>query len=136
MTDCIEHQGYRMPNGYGQVSRNGHTMLAHRAVMADLYGDLAIVGLTVMHLCHNRGCVNPDHLRIGTQGENLAMSPRSMARPVKGAANPFSKLNDQIVLTIRQRAAEGETHRSIAMDYGVARQTVSGIVNRQAWTHV
>lgn len=125
-----------MPNGYGQVGRNGHTMLAHRAVMAELHGDLAIAGRVVMHLCHNRGCVNPDHLQIGTQGENLAMSPSQMARPVKGEANPFHKLDNEIVLTIRQRAAEGESHRLIATDYGVTRQAVSMVVSRKTWTHV
>ena len=72
MTPCIEWPGAKDKCGYGRVLRNGKNRLAHRMVMADLHGDEAIVGKVVMHLCDNPPCVNPEHLRIGTQKDNMS----------------------------------------------------------------
>jgi hypothetical protein len=46
------------------------------------------------------------------------------------------KLTTEYVLAIRARATKGETHTSLAREYGVAPQTVDGIVSRKHWKHI
>ena len=55
--------------GYGQISRNGTNVTAHRAMWEHLRGAIP-AGLTVDHLCLVRRCVNPDHLDVVTYSEN------------------------------------------------------------------
>jgi hypothetical protein len=66
---CIEWQGTLLSHGYGQFRLNGKGILAHRLSYFIAYGSLTD-GLTIDHLCNNRCCVNPFHLREVTHREN------------------------------------------------------------------
>lgn len=65
--------------GYGMISLGGHTVLAHRLIHALVTGDA--VAEIVMHTCDNPACVNPAHLKSGSQMENMA-DMRSKGRAV------------------------------------------------------
>ena len=72
---CWEWTGtVRSDNGYGQVSVDYRSTLAHRAVWEILVGPIPD-GMTLDHLCRNRSCVNPDHLEVVTIGVNTGRSP-------------------------------------------------------------
>ena len=60
--------------GYGQIRHGGRTRSAHRVVYA-LSGHELVDGLVIDHVCRNRSCVNPGHLRQVTQHENIMCSP-------------------------------------------------------------
>jgi hypothetical protein len=56
---------------YGRIPRWGKHELLHRFVYITANGvDRAIFGDSVHHKCHERGCVNPDHLEAATAREN------------------------------------------------------------------
>lgn len=59
--------------GYGQIGaggKNGKPLFAHR-VSYELHKGPIPKHLVIDHICRNRGCVNPDHLRVVTRLENV-----------------------------------------------------------------
>ena len=58
--------------GFGRIDERKVPMLAHRLAYQFYVGEIP-KGMFVLHNCHNNGCVNPDHLCIGTQMEKAEM---------------------------------------------------------------
>ena len=68
MTECIIHNGFLSPDGYGRVMRSGQS-LAHRAAWVEQVGVIP-QGMELDHLCSVPACVNIDHLEVVTPREN------------------------------------------------------------------
>ena len=68
-SDCLFFTGAINKGGYGIISRNKRARLAHR-VLYELSNGKIPDGLVLDHLCRNRNCVNPNHLRVVTLYQN------------------------------------------------------------------
>ncbi len=79
---CWEWTGATAYYGYGKVGLDGRTTRVHRAVYEAIFGPIPD-GLFVLHRCDNPPCFRPDHLFLGTAGDNF----HDML--AKGRANPF-----------------------------------------------
>lgn len=64
------HHGYGMFNLGRDYRGKQHTTYAHRVAYVLEHGDIP-AGMVVMHTCDVTSCVNPAHLKLGTQRENI-----------------------------------------------------------------
>ena len=93
----------------------------------------------VLHKCDNPACVNPEHLYLGDNEQNMAdASERGSLGKGRspGESNAKSKLTEQEVLEIRAKYEDGATQAELAEEYDVSRPNVGKIVRREAWTHL
>lgn len=67
--DCWEWIGNRDTYGYGILKKDGKRYKAHRYSVSLV--EPLIPKLVVDHKCRNKGCVNPNHLRQVTAGQNI-----------------------------------------------------------------
>lgn len=126
----------RDQDGYGAFSVRGSQRRAHRLSWELEHGQPIPIGMCVMHTCDKPACVNPAHLRLGTNAENAIDSARKARRP-RGSRNSQSKLTEGQVLDLRARyAAGGVTQAQLAADYGISHALVSIIVTRKGWKHI
>ena len=127
-------------NGYGRVGRNGKIVFAHRASWEMRHGPITD-GAFVLHGCDNPACVNPDHLFLGTQAENMKdMRKKGRGRMpigvrVYGERNGATKLSDEAVTEIRSLAGI-LPQRSVAARYGISPAQVCRIQTRQRRSNV
>ena len=66
---CWLWNSYLSGRGYGQMYVAGKVLSAHRIAYFLAHGPIP-EGLQVDHLCHERRCVNPAHLRLATNAQN------------------------------------------------------------------
>lgn len=132
-TGCWDFIGNKNPAGYGQLTINRKTFLAHRLSYALYVGPIPN-GMHVLHRCDVRACMNPDHLFLGTHQDNMAdkMSKGRHVAP-KGTQHGSAKLTEANVLAIR---ADSRIQIEIATAYGISQTAVCDIKNRKRWKHI
>lgn len=136
---CVEWQGCKSKTGYGKVKIQGRLMDSHVAAWRIAHsGDSVPVGLVVMHSCDNRACVNPFHLSLGTQSENMKdCSKRCRMNTVKGADHQSSVLTDEVVRQMRSLWDAGKlSQRKIAQMFNVGYSVARAALERRSWRHV
>lgn len=128
---CWLWDGCLQSRGYGQISFRDKIEYAHRVAYVLTYGEIPS-GLYVCHKCDNRRCVNPEHLFVATQQENLS-DMVSKGRQSLGIKRNNAKLTDSVVRFIRK---SDETSTALAQKFGVAPRTIRWARSRLTWKHV
>jgi hypothetical protein len=84
--------------------------------------------LYVLHRCDNPSCINPLHLDVGTQKQNMQDSSRK-GRCQEG----HGKLTAD---KVREILSDPRPGRVIAKEIGVGKSTIAAIKGRQSWRHI
>lgn len=129
--------------GYGWffISKKGGKRLsdyAHRASWKVHFGDIPD-GMQVLHRCDVRSCVNPDHLFLGTNLDNIK-DRLSKDRPktgTPGSKHARAKLTEEDITKIRSSySREYGKLKKLAGEYGVSVHTMCSAIKGRTWKHV
>lgn len=130
VTDCIVWHKCIAKDGYGVTWFRGKKHPAHRVAYIKAHGEIP-EGLVVRHTCDNRSCVNPEHLIIGTQKDNIRdMFERGRQHDRSGENSAMSKLTASQVEAIR---LDQRKQKDIALEYGINQSAVSRIKSNKRW---
>jgi hypothetical protein len=133
---CWIWKGAIDTGGYGCLSLFKIVSTAHRTSWRIHFGDIPD-GSHVLHRCDVRACVNPDHLFIGTNADNMADRNRKGRQAhLHGEADGMAKLTDQAVLSIRMRVACGAVQKDLAEEFNVTPTAIRHVVHRNTWRHI
>lgn len=139
-----------MANGYGQIGYQGRNEYAHRVAYALFKGTIPN-GMSVLHRCDVRCCVNPDHLFLGEAIDNVrdmmnkgrqrfhwkpGQASYNKGKPgMRGERHPNAKLTAEQVGEIRRRYQQGQTQKQLAKAFNTSQPNVSSIIRNAIWSH-
>lgn len=124
--------------GYGRIGAGGaggRYLLAHRVSYTIHHGPIP-EGMVVMHQCDNPSCVNPAHLTVGTNAENIKQSydkGRKITPFKQGAAHHEAVLTEENVREIKGSSLK---NAQLARAFGCSGSAISAIRRGITWKHV
>jgi hypothetical protein len=120
--------GSKDKDGYGKICHKGKHLRAHRVSYEIHIGEIES-GKLVCHSCDNPSCVNPAHLFVGTNSENMI----DMVCKERGGVQ---KLSPADVVAIRKMLSEGYGAEDIAVVFNVHAYTIRRIRSGRRWGHL
>ena len=140
VNECWEWQGKINQSGYGvlNIRENGKKtdVLVHRESYRLLKGEIPD-GMCVLHKCDNPACINPEHLRIGTNKENTQDCVKK-GRFCNGhlRAKASGKLTEDQVIEIREMNKNGINKKEIMEKFGISIHHLNGILAYRFWKYI
>jgi len=129
--NCWEWTGSISTKGYPQSGLSRYSKVASRTSYMVFIGKIP-KGILVCHKCDNPKCVNPDHLFLGTQQDNMNDMVEK-GRSLRGEKHPKTKLNESDVRRIRKSRYKPCI---LARKYKVSQSAIRHIQDRRTWKHV
>jgi len=131
---CWNWSASKDKDGYGRIKMNGRPRPAHRVVWELTYGVIP-QGLQVLHTCDNTSCVNPSHLFLGDNDDNVAdkvSKQRQSRQENHGRARLLG--SDVIIIRFLRKYHHKEfTLKQIGAYYGVSITHVYQIEQNLRW---
>lgn len=148
-SDCWEWQGRTDKDGYGRTHFGGKDRGVHRLVAMFIFDFDIESELLVCHHCDNPPCLNPDHIFVGTNQDNMDDMVRkgrskiseatklklSIARIKKARTTHASKLNWNKVRRIRKMKGI-KSSRQLANEYSVTKRVILLVWRNETWKEV
>lgn len=131
---CWTIDGAKDKDGYGFFVWQGKRCGAHR-VAYEITRGVVPEGLFVLHKCDNPPCVNPNHLFLGTQLDNMRDMDKKNRR-IHGEAINTAKLSIEKVKEIRRLASRGVSRSKLACMFGVTQTNIGYVILRKSWKRV
>lgn len=98
--ECLIWTGATFVAGYGSMDVDGKTTYAHRYAWMREYGEAPEI---LDHICHNRACVNLEHLRPATNRENVAYRRGANPNSSTGVRNVHRSRSGFVVRIMKDR---------------------------------
>ena len=121
----------------GRISPAGNHVPdgAHRVAYREKFGEIPN-GKYVLHKCDVPSCVNPDHLFLGTQADNMK-DKVAKGRSPRGENHPRATVSNESVIKMRNEYARGGiTIAELAEKYGIKRSTAQAIISGQSFKYL
>jgi len=125
-------------NGYGLIRANGKERLAHRLAWELTNGPIP-KGMCICHKCDNPACINPNHLFLGTQKDNIKDMDGKGRRGTNGVYGErvnTTKLTNNAVLEIRALHKNGHSCQCLSERFGVSHTQIWRIVSGHQWKSI
>ena len=118
--ECWEWTSAKNNKGYGIFGLKKNTDKAHRISFRIAKGEIP-KGLFILHSCDNPGCVNPSHLRTGTNQDNVSdmISRGRNSKPPDMAGWNKIDLPDELI-----KRLGSSPDKSLADEFGISKKTV------------
>jgi hypothetical protein len=136
---CWLWSGEHNKTGYGVISGRGsgkaHYVMAHRAMWEEFMGPIPS-GIIVCHHCDNPGCVNLDHLFLGSHRDNAwdcMMKGRSSVQK-DGSIRKGRGLSVEEVRAAKAMLSDGVKQKDIAKSLGVGPNCINAIARGRTWS--
>jgi hypothetical protein len=131
---CWLWKGGKVSSGYGRFKYFGESFSAHRLSWVLFRGSIPN-GKFILHKCNNPICVNPDHLYIGDQFQNM-QDRKINHKYFSGESHFNAKFTNKEVMSIRNLYAEGMGSCKIGKMYQVNRSTILRIAKERTYQNV
>jgi len=135
-TGCWLWIGTVQGGRYGAIWHQGKFWAAHRVSYEIVHGPIPD-GMKACHKCDTPMCVNPRHLFIGTQRDNvLDMFNKRRGNRCMGEKHLKAKITERQALDILDMSKQGQSRQEIVKKTGISWGIVSGLVLGTTWKHL